>query len=166
MEDQNKIIAEENQDILLKRVFDSPVEKVWRAWSDPREFKKWWGSKHFTSPYIRIDFKENGKYLWCMRGPDGKDYWNTGIYNEIVLFKKIAYTDSFADENGKVVPSTHYGMKGFAMKIKVSVTFEEENGKTIMILRQKGIPIDVQEDCKTGWNQSLDKMEKNLKSDS
>jgi uncharacterized protein YndB with AHSA1/START domain len=45
-----------------------------------------------------------------MRGPDGKDYWSAGTYKEIVPMKKIVVTDSFADENGKIVSASYYGM--------------------------------------------------------
>ena len=47
-----------------------------------------------------------------MRSPEGTDYWSMGVYSEIVPQKRLVYTDSFADERGNVVPSTHYGMSG------------------------------------------------------
>ena len=51
-----------------------------------------------------------GKFLYCMRSPEGKDYWDTGVYREIVWLERIVFTDSFADQKGNVVPATQYGM--------------------------------------------------------
>jgi uncharacterized protein YndB with AHSA1/START domain len=44
-----------------------------------------------------------GKYLNCARSPDGKDFWGTGVFQEIAKPKKLVMTDSFADEHGQVV---------------------------------------------------------------
>ncbi len=103
---------EKNEDIIITRMFDAPREIVWKAWTDPELTKRWWGPKNFTAPVIRIDLRVGGKYLNCMRGPDGKDYWSTGIYREIVPRERLVMTDSFADEKGNVVPASYYGMTG------------------------------------------------------
>ena len=151
-------------EISIIRIFDVPQELVWRAWTEPEMFKKWWGPKDFTAPVIKIDLRVGGKYLYCMRGPDDKDYWSTGTYEEIVTLERIVCTDSFADEHGNVVPATHYGMKDFPLKLEVTVTFEEHKGKTKMTLRHVGIPVGkMNELCQAGWNQSFDKLAKSLK---
>jgi len=96
--------------VTITRMFDAPVDRVWKAWSDAKEMRKWWGPKIFTSPVLKMDFREGGSFLHCMRDPDGRDYWDTGIYREIVPKKRIVVTDSFADKNGKIVHAAHYGM--------------------------------------------------------
>ena len=45
-----------------------------------------------------------GKYLVSIRDQDGKDYWSTGVYLQIMPESRLVYTDSFADENGNIVP--------------------------------------------------------------
>jgi uncharacterized protein YndB with AHSA1/START domain len=45
-------------------------------------------------PVCKIDLRVGGKFLYCMRTPDGKDYWNTGVYCEIVERERIVSTDS------------------------------------------------------------------------
>src|SRR6267143_724660 len=151
-------------EISITRIFDAPGELVWKAWTEPEMFKKWWGPKDFTAPVIKIDFRVGGKYLYCMRAPDGKDYWSTGTYEEIVPLERIVCTDSFADEHGNVVPATHYGMEDFPLKLQVTVTLEEQEGKTKMTLRHVGIPVGkMNELCQAGWNQSFDKLAKSLK---
>src|SRR5437773_7933520 len=72
------------KELRIVRVFDAPRERVWKAWTDPDRVKSWWGPRSFTAPFAKIDLRVGGKYLYCMRSPDGKDYWSTGVYREIV----------------------------------------------------------------------------------
>ncbi len=153
------------REIVITRTFDAPRASVWKAWSDPEHFTKWWGPKDFTSPDPKMDFREGGKYLWCMLGPDGKPFYSTGVYREIVPLERLVLTDSFADADGNVVPASEYGMEGdWPDELLVTVTFEEQDGKTKMTLRQTGIPEgEMSEMTTTGWNQSFDKLAESLK---
>ena len=146
--------------LVIERIFDAPRDLVWRAWTEPERMMRWWGPKDFTSPACRIDFRVGGKYLACMRSPEGQDYWSTGVYREIVPLERIVCTDSFADENGNVVPASHYGMTGdFPMERLVTVTFEEHEGKTKLTLRHEGMPAgEMGEMAQAGWNESFDKL--------
>lgn len=149
-----------NQDLFIIRIFEAPRERVWKAWTHPDLMKRWWGPKGFTSPYCEIDFRVGGKFLNCMRSPEGKEYWSTGVYREIVPLERIVCTDSFADEKGNVVPATQYGMSAdIHLEMLVTVTFEEHEGKTTLTLQHVGIPAGAERDgAYLGWNQSLDKL--------
>lgn len=57
------------KDIVVTRKFDASRERIWKAWADPKHFANWWGPKAFTAPHVSIDFREGGKYLYCMHGP-------------------------------------------------------------------------------------------------
>jgi uncharacterized protein YndB with AHSA1/START domain len=160
-----KIMAQ-SKPITITRMFDVPLDRVWKAWTDPKEMKKWWGPKGFTAPTVEIDFKIGGVYLNCMRSPEGQDFWSTGVYSEIMPMEKLVMTDSFADEKGTPVPASHYGMKGdWPADSKITVTFEKyDNGnKTKMALTHEGIPPSEQKDCEQGWNESFDKLMESLK---
>jgi uncharacterized protein YndB with AHSA1/START domain len=150
--------------ITITRVFDAPRDLVWKAWTDPEHLKRWWGPKNFTAPVSKIDLRVGGKYLSCMRGPDGKDYWSTGVYREIVPLERIVVTDSFADEKGNVVPASYYGMAGdFPLELLVKVTFEELGDKTKMVLRHEGIPSGMMRELtETGWSESFDKLAESI----
>ncbi len=152
--------------LIITRIFDAPRELVWKAWTDPEQVKLWWGPKNFTAPVCKIDFQEGGKFLYCMRSPEGQYFWNTGVYCEIVSPERIVCTDSFADEQGNVVPAAHYGINPeFPLELQVTATFEEHgNGKTKLTLHHAGIPEgEMIELTRTGWNESFDKLEESLK---
>jgi uncharacterized protein YndB with AHSA1/START domain len=147
------------KNIIIKRTFHLPLLQVWKAWTEPQFFKKWWGPKEFTCPYCSIHLHEGGTYLNAMRGPGGKDIWGTGTYKEIIPQQKIVYTDSFSDNRGNIVPATYYNMPPMPLELLVSVSFKEEDGETIMLLKHEGIPGEMQEDCEKGWQSSFDKLE-------
>ena len=160
MEKENETMNEvAEKQLVITRIFNAPQEMVWKAWTDPEQCMRWWGPKDYTCPFCEIDLKVGGKYLTCMRSPEGKDYWSTGNFIEIVPTSKLVYTDSFADENGNKVSAEYYGMSGFPMDLRVTITLEEQNGKTKMTLVHEGIPAgEMQELTSGGWNESFDKM--------
>ena len=57
-----------------------------------------------------MDVRVGGKYLWCMRSPEGQDFWTAGEFREVVAPERLVYTDNFADEHGNPVPPSYYGM--------------------------------------------------------
>jgi uncharacterized protein YndB with AHSA1/START domain len=151
---------QETQELVITRVFDAPRELVWKAWTDPQQLMRWWGPKDFTSPLSQIDLRVGGKYLFCMRSPEGQDFYSTGVYLIIDPPKEIVFTDSFADENGNVVQASHYGLdEDHPMELLVTVTFEDMDGQTKMTMQQAGVPLgEIGEQAGTGWNQSFDKL--------
>jgi uncharacterized protein YndB with AHSA1/START domain len=160
----NTETATSQKTVSITRTFDLPAKKLWQAWTEPESFKKWWGPKDYTCPYGDIDLKVGGKYLACMRSNDGAEFWSTGVYKEIIPDKKIVCTDSFSDEKGNVIPASDLNMPGdWPMELLVTVTFEEAGGKTKMHLQQVGIPAEMYDECILGWEQSLDKLEENIK---
>ena len=148
------------QDIVITRTFDAPRELVWKAWTDCEHLKKWWGPKDFTSPTCKMDVRVGGTYLWSMRGPDGKEYYSTGEFREVVPPERLALTDSFADAEGKKISAAEYGLPGeWPENVLITVTLENQAGKTKMTVRQSGIPGGkLKEMTNAGWNESFDKL--------
>jgi len=160
-----KTDAGSERELVIERVFDAPREWVWKAWTDPEWMARWWGPGGFTAPVIQIDLRVGGKFLGCMRSPDGKDYWNTGVYREIVAPERLVTTDSFADEQGNVVSASYYGMSAdFPLELLVTITLEEQGGKTKLTLVHAGMPAGEDRDmARAGWNEMFDKLAALLK---
>jgi uncharacterized protein YndB with AHSA1/START domain len=156
----------EQEALVITRTFEAPRERVWKAWTDPQQMMCWWGPEHFSVPVCKIDLRPGGKYLFCMRSPEGRDYWSTGVYSEIIPFERLVCSDSFADEQGNVVPATYYGMEAdFPLELLVTVTFKEnEKGQTVLTLRHAGLPAGQHgESTKASWNESFDKLARCLR---
>ena len=63
-----------------------------------------------------------------------------------------------------MVPASYYGMSGdWPKELLVTVTFEEQEGKTKLTLRHVGIPAgEMRELTSAGWNESFDKLAESL----
>jgi uncharacterized protein YndB with AHSA1/START domain len=146
--------------LMITRIFDAPPQRVWQSWTVPEQYMCWGSPKDFTTPYAKFDLHIGGRYLNCMRGPNGKDYWGTGIYKVIDEPDRFVYTDSFADEHGNVVPSSYYDMiYDMPLEMEVEVTFEDIGGKTRMTLKHCGFnDEEMSEKTRQGWNECFDKL--------
>ena len=153
------------QELVIERTFDAPRKLVWEAWTQPERVRVWWGPKHFITPVYEIDLRVGGKFLLCMRSPEGQEIWGTGVYREIVPQERIVATDNFADAEGRVVPASYYGMKAdYSQEMVYTVMFKEQGGKTRLTLKYVGIPPGEDlEMAQDGWIQSLDKLAEYLK---
>jgi uncharacterized protein YndB with AHSA1/START domain len=158
--DAPKIAVPSTPKIMLTRTFDAPRKLVWKAWTKPEQLMRWWGPEGFTSPVCKVDLRMGGKYLFCMRSPDGKDYWSTGVYREIAEPERIVCTDCFADEKGNVVPAYYYGMPSdWPSELLVTITLEELQGGTRLTLVHVGLPEGEHSRLAAeGWNGSFNKM--------
>ena len=67
-----KSTVNETERMVITRVFDAPREIVWKAWTDPKYVKQWWGPKGFTATVCQMDFRVVGKLLCCTKSPDGQ----------------------------------------------------------------------------------------------
>ncbi len=163
MAEKNELVKEAtSSDLVITRIFNAPVELVWKMWTEPKHVMKWWGPKDFTAPVCKIDFRVGGNYHNCMRSKEGQDFWSTGTYLEIVPLKKIVCTDSFADEKGNKVHASELGFTGeWPLELIVTMTFEDMNGKTKFTLTHSGLPEgEVRSMTGAGWSESFDKLDK------
>src|SRR3984957_4200706 len=156
-----KKTVNEKERMVITRVFDAPRALVWEAWTNPKYVMQWWGPKGFTAPVCKIDFRVGGKFLWCMKSPDGQVGWNGGEYHEIVPHEKIVYSMYFADARGNKIDPAELGIADESIGHARDVVIFEDfgNGQTKLTL----IGNEPMEDAKNsgqleGWNETLDKV--------
>jgi uncharacterized protein YndB with AHSA1/START domain len=109
-----------DRELVLTRLIDAPREKLFKAWTDPALLKQWFAPLPWTTPAAELDVRPGGANLIVMRGPDGKEFPNRGVYLDVVENERLVFTDAYAKA---WVPSE----KPF---MTVVVTFEDEDGKT------------------------------------
>jgi len=155
-----KNTVSETERMVVTRVFDAPRELVWKAWTDPKYVMQWWGPKDFTSLFCEMDFRVGGKFLCCMRAPDGQEFWNGGEYHEIVPHEKIVYSMYFADAKGNKVEAAQYGIEHEAIDDAYDVvTFEAfgEGQTKLTLIGNESMESAKNSGQVEGMNESLDK---------
>ena len=146
--------------VCMERTFNASVADVWRVWNDADSVKKWWGPRGYTALVVRNDVREGGSYLWAMKSAQGRMFWSTGTYREVVANQKIVSTMSFSNENGKTIPGSQVSVPGrWPDEITVIVGFSECEGKATVTVTEVGIPLIVYALTKIGWAQQFDKMQ-------
>jgi uncharacterized protein YndB with AHSA1/START domain len=77
--------------------------------------------------------------------------------------KKLVVTDSFSDEKGNIKNAADYGMPGeWPRELEITFELQEADGATKLKLTHEGVPDEMHEECKKGWNESFDKLEENI----
>lgn len=148
------------QEIVIARLVDAPQDVVFKAWTEPRRLKKWWGPRGYTTPFCTVDLRPGGVFHYCMRSPEGRDFWGRGVYQDIVVPERIVYTDTFADADGHPVSPTHYGMSTtHPAETLVTVTFTAQGHQTKVTVQQ-AVPESVPErsGMTQGWTEMLDRL--------
>jgi len=156
-------------DVVVTRVFDAPVEQVWKAWSESEQVMRWWGPTGFTSPMAKMDFRVGGRSLVCMRAPKefgGQDMFNTWTYQKIDLFERIEFVLNFSDKDGnKLFPAKMGLPPGIPEDVPHVIVFKKlgEN-KTEMTVTEYGYASpETVNMSKSGLEQCLDKMAASFK---
>ncbi len=108
------------RELVLTRLIDAPREKLYRAWTEPALIKQWFAPLPWTVPHVETDLRAGGSTLIVMRGPDGTEFPNRGVYLEVVPNERIVFTDAFTQ-------AWEPSEKPFFTGI---ITFEEEAGQT------------------------------------
>lgn len=109
-----------DRELVLTRLIDAPREKLFRAWTEPELMKQWFTPRPWTTPVIEVDLRPGGSNLIVMRGPDGTEFPNRGVYLEIVRNERLVFTDAYTK-------AWEPSEKPFFTGI---ITFEDEGGKT------------------------------------
>jgi len=156
-----KSTVNETERMVITRVFDAPREIVWKAWTDPKYVKQWWGPKGFTATVCQMDFRVGGKLLCCTKAPDGQEFWNGVEYHEIVPHEKIVSLMYFSDSKGNKIDPAQLGIEHEAIEGAYDVTIFEDlgNGQTKLTFIGNE-PMESAKDSGQleGWNEQLDKV--------
>jgi PhnB protein len=100
----NFLVDKANKKIKVERSFDAPIDLVWAAWTEREILDQWWAPKPWRAETKSMDFKEGGRWHYCMVGPAGERHWSLFEYKKIVPMKSFAGLDAFCDENGTIDP--------------------------------------------------------------
>ncbi len=72
-----------------RRAFGSTPSQVFRAIQDPACLATWWGPSGFTNHFDVFDFREGGRWVFTMIGPDGTRYPNEAVFASIERDRRV-----------------------------------------------------------------------------
>ncbi|PTQ99539.1 uncharacterized protein YndB with AHSA1/START domain [Mucilaginibacter yixingensis] len=122
-----------NKQLHVTREFAAPVEKVWKAWTEPELLDKWWAPRPWRTETKTMDFSEGGAWLYSMVGPEGERHWCRADYKSITPGSEYSAVDAFCDENGTpsgMAPSMSWHLRfsstATGTRVDITITFEKE----------------------------------------
>jgi uncharacterized protein YndB with AHSA1/START domain len=142
-------VQPEDRVLTITRLFDAPRALVFDAFIDAKQALQWLGPKGYTMTHLEADVRPGGAWRGCMRAnDDGRELWHGGIYREIVPPERLVFTFAWELDGG-----------GRGLETLVTITFEDQSGKTLMQFSQ-GV-FDTPEDCeghRGGWESEFDQL--------
>ncbi len=109
-------------DLELTRTLSVPPALVWRCWTEPELICQWFCPKPWSVSQALVDLRAGGRFFTMMRGPAGEAIPNDGSFLEVVMGRKLVFTDLFLAD---FAPSPKPGL-GFA----AILTFDAQGSGT------------------------------------
>ena len=80
--------------LVVRRSFKAPVERVYAAWTDAEQMKRWFAPGSMTVPMAEADVRVGGRYRVQMsEGGDDCEFHTTGgVYREIIPNRRLVFT--------------------------------------------------------------------------
>src|SRR3989338_11341482 len=113
-------MTKESKEIVIERIFDAPIQKVWKAITDKEQMKHWYFDLAEFKPEVGFEFQ-------FLAGKDEKKYLHLCKITELTPGKKITYSwkydgyegmsydtlELFAEGNKTRLKLTHKGLETF-----------------------------------------------------
>ncbi|MBY5738998.1 SRPBCC family protein [Rhizobium leguminosarum] len=109
-------------ELVVTRTFNGPVHLVFDAWTKPELFKLWWAPKSMGVPLLscEMDVRTGGSYRITFGHAAADAMAFFGKYLDVSPPSRLVWTNDEGGEEGAVT----------------TVTFEEEDGRTLLVLRE------------------------------
>ena len=79
--------------LTLTREYAAPPERLWRAWTDAKALKQWWGPGPGEPVSVaELDVRVGGRFRIVFGGPRGDEHEVRGTYTEVVPNRRLAFT--------------------------------------------------------------------------
>lgn len=141
--------TETTTSIRLTRTIRAAPEKVFRAWTEPDQMKRWSAPEGYTVAEAASELRVGGRFRIRMEGPEGAVHTAEGEYRKVDPPKRLAYTWDWTDEGASMGDTL------------VTVEFRETGeGHTEVVLVHELFPgKEAAEDHEQGWASCLNRLE-------
>lgn len=119
MKNRTTVERKSDREVVVTRAFNAPARIVFEAWTTPELFKQWWVPKSMGMVLrsCEMDVRVGGRYRLEFE-PDALAFF--GTYSEVTPHSRLVWTNDEGGDGGSVT----------------TVTFEEKDGKTLLVLHE------------------------------
>ena len=121
MKNHTMVERKSERELVVTRIFNGPARIVFEAWTKPELFMRWWAPKSMGVPMLscEMDVRVGGRYRVEFGHDASEAMAFIGKYIEVIPNSRLVWTNEESDD----APVT-------------TVTFEEEGGKTLLVLHE------------------------------
>jgi uncharacterized protein YndB with AHSA1/START domain len=136
--------------LALSRRLAAPVDRVWRAWTDPAAIRQWWGPGNEPVSLAELDVRVGGRFRIVFGGPDGRAHEVRGVYLEVIPNRTLAFTWTWPNSTPE-------------RESLVTVSLRPDGAVTRLEFRhEKFFNEAVRDDHERGWSAAFAKLEQML----
>ena len=121
MKNRTTVERKSDRELVVTRTINGPARIVFEAWTKPELFKRWWVPKSLDVSLLscEMDVRVGGRYRVEFGHDASEAMAFIGKYIEVIPNSRLVWTNEESDD----APVT-------------TVTFEEEGGKTLLVLHE------------------------------
>ena len=134
-------------------VIDAPRELVFRAYTDPDLFIKWWGPRRLKNKILKYDSRPGGEWHVVQVDTNGAEYGFRGVNHDVVAPERICQTFEFLGVPGHVALQTAtFEALGNKTRIRAQIVFQS-------VMDRDGM---VASGMKSGADESMERLQELL----
>lgn len=135
----------------VRRTFAAPRDRVYRAWTDAKQFALWFHpTSDYTTVITQLDLRVGGAYRLEMHDPGGNVHKLWGTYREVRPPEKLVFTWQWQRENATA-------------ETLVTVEFRDLGASTeVCLTHQNFSSAEEREKHNHGWNGCFGQLEQHL----
>jgi uncharacterized protein YndB with AHSA1/START domain len=122
MKNRTTVERKSERELVVTRTVNGPARIVFEAWTRPELFKQWWVPKSMGMVLrsCEMDARTGGTYRLVFGHDASKPDEFFGRYLEVTPHSRLVWTNDEGGEGGSVT----------------TVTFEEKDGKTLLVMSE------------------------------
>jgi len=130
----------------LDRWFDAPPDRVFRAFTDAADLRRWWTPRGFEIEELDFSAVEGASYRVRLCAPDGTHFTHEGVFVTVKPPASLVYTWRWVE--GPLDPTDTL----------VELSFEAERGGTRVRLCHSRFVDAAERDRHVGWLEAFDRL--------
>jgi len=135
--------------LVLKRTYDAPAERVYRAWTDPNIAAKFLGPGNVKCMDIKMDVRPGGSYSFVMVKDDGERLPVRGVYRDVKPSERLSMTWRWGEANPADERDT-----------LLTLEFLDRGGKTELVLTHEQFAnVESRNSHEQGWSAILEQLQ-------
>ena len=135
----------------LEKILAVAPERVFAAFVDAEQLRRWWGPAEFTVPRLQFDPVQGTNYRIVMQPPDGDVFHIRGTFRAVEAPRRLIFTFIYEEPD----PDDQETL--------VTLTFEPTDLGTHVILDQGPFKTVARLELhRDGWTETLERLERSL----